>query len=111
MLEVATLPFEMFVNFASQAWDVAGVPMILGTLIAGITQKVKLSPTLFPMVAIGNKWFVRGFVAVLAVVIQISFDLITGHNISWFIVQDLFMNYFAATLAYTHMFKTINPVK
>lgn len=119
---VGSVPFEMFINFLAQLWDVAGLPLIIGTLTAKLTQDMKFSP-LIPFIEEGKPWIIRGVVTFLALVFQLAWVglsclgiVILGwiglkhglicQEMSVEIVQGWVMNYFAATVAYTHYFKT-----
>lgn len=106
-MEIATLPFSVFVTILSQVWNTIGIPVVLGTLASGLTQYVKLSPKFLPMINQESTLLTRLFVVACCVILQVLFDLVSHQPVSWSLVHDLVLNYFAASVSYTHLFKPI----
>lgn len=104
MNTVAGIPFSVFMQFL----QTAGIPLVIGTLVSGLTQVFKSSPFI-PFISKETPWINRACIVLLALVVQILFDLVSHQPITTAMVHDLVLNYFAATVSYTHVFKPLEP--
>lgn len=109
-MELITLPIETVVQVAVQFWDILGVPTLLGIVISRLMEWAKFNPKI-PFIEKGKTWIIRGFVTLFAVAAQLIFFLIAGREVTWEIVQQIALTYFAASVAYTHLFKVVEPTK
>lgn len=99
-MNIAGIPFDTFMQILATA----GVPLIIGTFISGLTQIAKASPYL-SFISEETPWISRGCVVLLAVVVQLAYSLIHHDPITISIVQSMIVNYFASSVAYTHWIK------
>lgn len=102
---------DTMVQILATIWNAGGIPLLLGTVTSGVTQHLKTVPMLAPFLASENIWLTRGFIALGCVVLQIAFDLISRQPVNLTLIHDLIINYFAASVAYVHIFKPLEAPK
>lgn len=103
------MSMDTTVQILAIIWNAGAIPMLLGTITSGMTQYVKMVPALATFINNENVWLTRGFIVIGCVVMQLLFDLISRQPISVSIIHDMIVNYFAASVSYTHIFKPIEP--
>lgn len=103
-MTVAQFSMDQFV----QLLLMVGLPSLIGTFSSGVLQLLKLSPDI-PYVEQGRTVINRVILALICVVTQLIFGFIHHDPLSLAMAGQMLMNYFAATVAYSHYFKSTNP--
>jgi len=85
---------------------IVGTPLTIGIVASGLAELLKRAPYL-SFIRPGKPWTIRATLAIVCVLLQAIFNYANGVAMSVDVLTQAAIDYYAASVAYTHLFKAI----